>query len=133
MLSKLFIFLLSIVPLVAYAHSHHKTHQQVDVDQLKSWYDQKKPMVVLDARSKPYFDGVLLPNAKWVPAEATDAEIEAAVPSKDSLIVVYCYGLKCPASGWLYDKLVKLGYKNIYEFRGGIEEWIQKGYPTTKQ
>lgn len=105
----------------------------IHADQLKSWYDQNKEMIVLDARSKKYFDGTLLPHAKWLSSEASEAEIQDTIPSKDSLVVVYCWGVSCPASGWLYDKLISLGYKNVYEYREGLQEWITKGFPTTKQ
>jgi rhodanese-related sulfurtransferase len=108
-------------------------HTTIKVDELKSWYDQKKPMVIIDSRSEKYFDGRLLPNAKWLPSESTEKEILATILSKDSLIVVYCAGIKCPASGWLYDKLYSMGYHNLYEYHEGIEEWTQKGYPITKQ
>ena len=52
---------------------------------------------------------------------------------KNGLIVVYCWSAQYPASGWLYDKLVKLGYTSPYEYHGGIQEWKQLGYTTVKQ
>lgn len=128
--------LLAIAPLSAANQSQqteqHK-HNEITTEQLKSWYDQNKGMIVLDARSKPYFNGTLLPNAKWVPAESTENEIQAAVPGKESLVVVYCAGVDCPASGWLYDKLMGMGYNNVYEFHEGLEGWMKKGYPTTQR
>jgi rhodanese-related sulfurtransferase len=137
MLCKLLPFILAAVPLAAAASEapqiQETFHDHVSAEQLKSWYDQNKEMVVLDARSKPYFNGTLLPNARWLPAESTDKEIEAAVPSKESLIVVYCHSETCPASGWLYDKLSKLGYKNVYEYHEGLVEWMKLGFPTIKQ
>ena len=138
MLSKFVAMMMLIAPLALVAHQNHQTdqsthHKEITGDQLKEWYDQKKPMVVLDARSKPYFDGTLLPNAKWVPHDSSENEIMAAAPSKNSVIVVYCAGVDCPASGRLYDKLASMGYKTIYEYHEGLEDWLEKGYPTTKQ
>lgn len=108
-------------------------HNQIQADQLKSWYDQKKTFIVLDARSKPYFDCTLLPNAKWLPAESSEQEIQAAIPAKNSLIIVYCAGVDCPASGWLYDKLTSMGYTNVYEYHDGLQDWVKRGFKTTKQ
>lgn len=129
--------ILMTVPLTAASQTKATTKQQshitINAKELKSWYDQKKSMVVLDARSKKYFDGRLLPNAKWLPSESSEKEILTAVPNKESLIVVYCGGVKCPASRWLYDKLHSMGYNNVYEYHEGIEDWVQKGYPTTKK
>ena len=85
-------------------------------------------MVVIDARSEKYFDGRLLPNAKWLPSESSEKEILETIQSKDSLIIVYCAGVKCPASGWLYDKLYSMGYHNLYEmkaFMNGLKRDIQ--------
>jgi rhodanese-related sulfurtransferase len=130
--------LLITAPLAAASQTSAATTEQnhkitIKVEELKSWYDQKKTMLVLDARSKKYFDGKLLPNAKWLPSESSEKEILAAIPNKDSLIVVYCAGVKCPASGWLYDKLHSIGYHRVYEYHEGLEEWLQKGFPTTNQ
>lgn len=107
-----------------------QTHQIVQAAQLKGWYDNSTPMTVVDARTQAYFDGNVLPGAKWIPSDSSDEAIQAALPSKGSLIVVYCYSTTCPASGWLFDKLISLGYKNVYEYSGGIYEWNQLGYPT---
>ncbi|MBA2368806.1 MAG: rhodanese-like domain-containing protein [Candidatus Protochlamydia sp.] len=133
MFYKILSLVLLTAPLTAISQPPSTMVQQIrttiKADELKSWYDQKKPMVIIDARSEKYFDGRLLPTAKWLPSETSEKEILAHVPSKDSLIVVYCAGVKCPASGWLYDKLYSMGYHNLYEYHEGIQEWTQKGYP----
>jgi rhodanese-related sulfurtransferase len=128
--------LLAALPLVAHQQgedNHAQARKTIDADQLKSWYDHNKEMTVLDARTSPYFDGTLLPNAKWLPGDSSDKAITAALPSKEALIVVYCAGVGCPASGWLYDRLEKLGYTNVFEFHDGLKGWMKKGYPTTKK
>ncbi|MBA3957730.1 MAG: rhodanese-like domain-containing protein [Parachlamydiaceae bacterium] len=133
--------LLMIAPLAAH-HGNHDDHDDngagqthgyttIHTDELKGWYDQGKAFILIDARSKPYFEGTLLPKAKWVPADASDADIKAALPSKETTVVVYCSGTECPASKWLADRLVKLGYTNVYKYPEGLSEWISKGYPTT--
>lgn len=129
--------ILATAPLAALsqnpASAVEHVHRTIKGDELKLWYDQKKSMVVIDARSAKYFDGRMLPDAKWLPSESSEKEILATIPDKDSLIVVYCAGVKCPASGWLFDKLSSMGYHNIYEYHEGIQEWAQKGYPIIKQ
>ncbi len=140
MLSTLFCAILMTAPLGPLAAASQtsaattqQNHKTIKAEELKSWYDQNKQMVVLDARSKNYFDGTMLPDAKWLPSDSSEKEILATVPNKESLIVVYCAGVKCPASGWLYDKLYSMGYHNVYEYHEGLEEWMQKGYPTTEE
>lgn len=101
--------------------------------QLKSWYDQNVSMTVVDARSKPYFEGTLLPNARWIPAETSDRNIISALPSKSDLIVVYCSGTECPASNRLSGKLFRLGYNNVFEYQEGLNDWMDRGYPLVQQ
>ncbi len=134
MLYRFLGFFLAMAPFAVNAEMGkpaESAHKQVTADELKSWYDQKKVMVVLDARTKPYFDGKLLPQAKWLSAESSEQEIQEAVPSKDSLVVVYCFSATCPASGWLYDKLASMGYTNVYEYHEGIQGWTKRGFPIT--
>ena len=137
MISTIFAILLVAFPLTASVTLNEQIEQSehynlITALELKSWYDQDMPMIVLDARSEPYFDGILLPNAIWLPAESTDEEILSVLPSKDSLIAVYCHGVDCPASGWLYDKLDRLGYTNLFEYYEGIDDWMERGYPVVE-
>ncbi len=108
-------------------------YKEIHADQLKGWFDQGKTFVVVDARGDAYFDGNLLPNAKRLTSEASDAEIQAMLPNKDAIIVVYCSNVQCPAGGWLADRLVKMGYTNVYKYPEGIDDWMKKGYSTTKK
>ena len=137
MLHTFLAIFLAASPMTAAPTQTHTTeesmHKHINAEQLKSLYDQNTKMIVLDARSKHYFDGTLLPNAIWLPAESTEQEIQAVIPSKSSLVIVYCLGVKCPASGWLYDKLIAMGYDNVYDYHEGLEDWKKRGLPTTKQ
>ncbi len=133
MLSTLIAFFLATVAPIQTHESEVKMRKEIHAEELKSMYDQNQAMTIVDARSKPYFDGTLLPQAKWVSAESSESEIEAAIPSKESAIVVYCAGVDCPASGWLYDKLVTMGYTNVSEYPEGLKDWMQRGLPTSTQ
>jgi rhodanese-related sulfurtransferase len=107
-------------------------HKQINTTQLKSWYDQKKEMTIIDSRTKKYFSGTVLPGAKWLPVDSSENDIQTQIPDKNSVVVIYCYSITCPLSGELYDRLTALGYKNVYEYHEGLKEWINKGYPTDK-
>jgi rhodanese-related sulfurtransferase len=130
--------LLAVAPLAATPKTpeipdYLPNHRLVKSEELKAWYDQKQPMTVIDARSEKYFDGKLLPNAIWLAVDTDQKKIEAVLQDKDGLIVVYCSGVQCPASGWLYDKLTKMGYTNLYEYHEGIKEWTTKGYAVVEK
>lgn len=108
-------------------------YKEIHAQELKNWYDQGKKMIVIDARSKEYYDGTLLPNASWMPHDISESDLKKAIPSKDDLVVVYCWSLSCPASKWMADRLVAEGYTNVYKYPEGLHDWMQHGYPTTKK
>lgn len=132
MLYTILAMILTALPLGAMSQSHSGEPITVQADELRAWYDQDQPIIVIDARSAPYFEGTLLPNAHWLPYDSTEEAIGARLLDKASRIVVYCWSVECPASGWLYEKLNAMGYQNVYEYREGLEDWVQKGYPVTK-
>jgi len=111
----------------------HQAYQEVSTSELKSWYDQGKQMTVVDARTKENYNGVLLPSAIWVPYKTTDQELQAKLPSKEAVIVVYCCNAECPASARMTDRLLAAGYKQVYRYPGGLDEWMRAGYTTVNQ
>ncbi len=48
--------------------------------------------------------------------------------SPEEEIVVYCANPACPSSFNAYMILCSLGYKNLYRYSGGLEEWYDAGY-----
>ncbi len=107
-------------------------YREIHTRTLKEWYDAGKTMTVVDARSKPYYDGTLLPHAIWLPYDASVKELNAAIPKKNSLVIVYCWSAQCPASQCLVDRLIANGYTNIYKYPEGLQEWIHQVLPTNK-
>ena len=102
---------------------------EVRTDELKTWVDENKEMILVDARSEQYFDGSLLPSAVWLPYDAPEQVLEQALPSKDSLIVVYCKSDACPASQYMVDRLMDKGYTSVYKYKDGLQDWKEQGLP----
>ncbi len=139
-MKKLFfaLFCLAALPVVAYdqsgASQDSQTHayQTITAEGLKSWLDAGKSVTILDARTREYDDGKRLPGAKFLPYNAKDEEVRQAIPSTESTVVVYCSSPKCPASKFLADRLVEMGYKNVYKYPDGISDWTSKGFPVDR-
>lgn len=106
------------------ATHHYKT---ISTSELKNLIDSQTPVAILDARSGPWDDGNRLPGAKSLSYDATAEQAAAVINSKDSLVVVYCTNLQCPASKMLAERLIQLGYTNIVKYPEGIEKWMQEG------
>lgn len=115
----------------------------VTTEELKGWLDQKKDMLIVD--TMPYEDSYKkqhVPGAmqfEFPIQEVTnlDDKTKAAYekllgPNKDKLIVVYCGFTKCGRSHNGAMWAVKLGYKNVYRYPGGIKAWMEADYPVEK-
>ncbi len=50
---------------------------------------------------------------------------------KEKEIILYCANKNCPKSHQACLLLADLGFVNIYEFSGGITQWLQLGFATT--
>ncbi|MBS0652466.1 MAG: rhodanese-like domain-containing protein [Verrucomicrobia bacterium] len=104
-------------------------HGHVDTKGLVTLISSKVPLVILDARQGKWDDGKRIATAQTLPEGATKEQIETLIPSKNSLVVVYCSNSQCPASNYLANQLTELGYLNILKYKEGIQEWINSGHP----
>ena len=91
-------------------------------------------LLLIDARirmdrKQGYIEGsISLPDI-----ETDCSSLAEIISSKAAPILFYCNGPKCARSGKSVIKANACGYKNIYWFRGGLEEWNNKNYPVLKQ
>jgi rhodanese-related sulfurtransferase len=115
----------------------------VSTEELKVWIDQKKDMLIVD--TMPYEDSYKkqhVPGAvqfEFPIPEVTslDDKTKAAFEkllgtNKNRLIVIYCGFTKCTRSHNGAMWAVKLGYKNVYRYPGGIKAWMEADYPVEK-
>ena len=117
-------------------------YEVVSTENLKTWIDEEKEMVLIDTMPADFYGKGHIPTAvnavmpKTGLADATDEEkkaFEAALGTdKDQLIVVYCGFTACGRSdaGALYAK--ELGYTNVYRQPGGIIAWRNAGFEDEK-
>ncbi len=115
----------------------------VATQELKSWIDQKKAMLIVDTMpfedsyKKQHVPGAVqmlfpIPEMKTID-DKTKAELEKLLgPDKDRLIVFYCGFVKCTRSHNGAMWAVKLGYKNVYRYPGGIKAWDEAEFPIEK-
>lgn len=106
---------------------------ELTTKQLKELLDSKEKVILLDARTGKYDDGRRIPGAKSLSPKASPEEVEKVAGSdKKALIVTYCSNLQCPASGFLFEHLKKLGYTNLREYPQGIKGWTEAGHKADK-
>jgi len=123
-------------------------YKLVGTEELKSWIDGKKDMVLID--TMPYEDSYKkehVPGAKqflfpipdmkaWDTKETADKSeqdfLQMLGPDKSKLIVIYCGFVKCTRSHNGATWAVKNGYTNVYRYPGGIFAWKGAKYPTAE-
>ena len=120
----------------------------VTAEELKKWIDSGEEMIIVD--TMPYEDSYKkqhVPGAvqflfpipemiQWDPKETNgksrDDFINLLGNDKSKRIVIYCGFVKCTRSHNGAAWAVKLGYKNVYRFPGGIFAWKGAKYPVEK-
>jgi rhodanese-related sulfurtransferase len=139
MVKKGLVFLLFLFPyrLIAQTESPNQDFKEiigeiqnytvplVEVDSFK----YMKSIYVLDAREKEEYDISHIKNAKNVGYIWFDMRDVYHIP-KDATVVIYCTtGNRSEKIG---KKLIKNGYKFVFNLYGGLFEWINTGNPIYK-
>jgi rhodanese-related sulfurtransferase/mono/diheme cytochrome c family protein len=98
----------------------------VSIDQVKAALDDKRKIVILDARPPSDWMRVHIPGAVSLPYH--DLHRLDEVPLDGTWIVAYC---ACPhhLSGDVVDALRRRGAKHAVILDEGILEWHRRGYP----
>ena len=96
-------------------------YQQITAQEAKTMMDVDAGTIVLDVREQEEYDQGHIPGAVLLPVgEITQESASAAVPEKDTVVLVYCRsGNRSKAAA---GELAQLGYTQVYEF-GGIQDW----------
>ena len=81
--------------------------------------DLKKGIVILDVRTDKEFAQGHVPGAVHVPL--TDIGEKVKKLKKDKDIVVFCQNGN--RSIWAIKRLMGMGYKNLYNLKGGYRAW----------
>jgi len=115
----------------------------VTTEELKKWIDEKKNVLIID--TMPYEDSYKkqhvpsavnfvfpIPEVTSLDDKTKESFLKLLGPDKDRPIVVYCGFVKCTRSHNGAMWAVKLGYKNVYRYPGGIKAWNEADYPVEK-
>jgi len=114
----------SLLIVSSFAFAEEDSYGHIDTKGLEALINSKASLTLLDARTKEHDEGSRIANAKLLPYDSSSEIIVKELPSKDSLIIVYCASEKCPLSGRLAHALVKNDYKNVIKYPEGLQGWI---------
>jgi rhodanese-related sulfurtransferase len=105
-----------------------KKYQIVDARTLRAQLASDDRPVLVNALAREGFEERRIPGSISIPA-GDALRIAPDVLAKDQAVVVYCSSRNCTASPTLAQKLVDLGFNEVIDFEGGIDEWERQGYP----
>ncbi len=103
---------------------------RVDAEGVLELINKFPQLVMIDARIPGDRKFGYIESSISLPNTETRCETLAGViPATDNPVVFYCNGSKCGRSAKNTRIAVQCGYRQIYWFRGGIEEWSAMQFP----
>lgn len=106
---------------------------RVDAEGLIKTLAEHPELVLIDARIAMDRKQGYIENSISLPDIETDCgTLQAIIPAYTHPVLFYCNGPKCGRSVKSIHKAHACGYTHLYWYRGGFEEWVQKGYPFLK-
>lgn len=104
--------------------------KEITREGLKAKLDRGEELVLIETLGPKYYEDAHLPRAINIPHTEVDALAPEMLPDKSAQIVVYCSNRACQNSPQAARKLDALGYKNVYDYEEGKQDWVEAGLPT---
>ena len=95
-------------------------YHKITPQEAKERMEKNPKAVILDVRTKGEYAEGHIKNAILVPNESIGSEPPKELPDKNAEILVYCRSGN--RSRQASEKLVKMGYTQVYDF-GGVNTW----------
>ena len=104
--------------------------KEITREGLKAKLDRGEELVLIETLGPKYYEDAHLPGAINIPHTEVDALAPEMLPDKSAQIVVYCSNRACQNSPQAARRLAALGYKNVYDYEEGKQDWIEAGLST---
>src|SRR5918997_4429011 len=98
-------------------------------EELKGKLDRGEDVGV-ETPGSGYYEDAHLPGAINIPHTEVDKLAPSLLPDKAVQVVVYCSNRACQNSPQTARRLEALGYKNVFDYEEGKQDWIEAGLPT---
>jgi rhodanese-related sulfurtransferase len=93
---------------------------------VKKLVDTPDGSVIVDARpARKKYDKGHVPGAINIPNTFFDKQVDKLPAAKDTRLIFYCGGYKCPLSLKSANKAKALGYTNVMLFQAGYPAWVE--------
>lgn len=110
---------------------------RVSAEEVFRLFETTPALVIVDSRlangpSSGRAQGFIEGSLSLPDTETDCGSLARVVPKTDTPTLFYCNGPKCGRSAKAIAVARACGYRKLYWFRGGFEEWREKGYPYAK-
>jgi len=95
-------------------------YRKITAEQARTMMEEGVPFILLDVRTGEEFSNERIEGAILIPDFEIGDRVEAELPDKDALILVYCRSGRRSANA--VQAMAAMGYTNAYDF-GGILDW----------
>lgn len=106
--------------------------REITYEQFQKIRSSGEKYVLVDVLSNESYDKGHIEGAISFPCSTIDYQTAPKLLKKIDKIIVYCSGFKCSASTKAAHRLQALGYKNVVDYKGGLEEWQAKANKLAK-
>ena len=97
-------------------------------DELVRMIDAQEKFKLVDVLSTESYEKEHIKGAISLPVDQIEKKAKAVL-GKNEKIVVYCGSFECQASTNAAEKLVSIGYKNVLDYKGGLEDYKEANLP----
>lgn len=105
--------------------------QRIDTEKLTQMRDQNKALPIINVLSQEKFSHRHIPGSENIPLSEDDfvEKVEQSAGGRDQPVVVYCASEDCEASEKASEKLDQAGFREVYDYVGGMRAWQDAGQP----
>lgn len=101
--------------------------KEISIPDFVKMLEKESELLILDVREYEEWEYGSIPTAIHLSRGTLERDIEAIIPDKSILLVLFCSGgfrsiLAC-------DSLLKMGYKHLLSLKGGYKAWLAEGMP----
>ncbi|MCB0736162.1 MAG: rhodanese-like domain-containing protein [Bacteroidetes bacterium] len=109
------------------ANADETIAKDISADAFKNKIETLENELLLDVRTTVEFNSGHLKDALHIDWNSTNFEAEIKKLDNTKPVLIYC--LSGGRSGAAMKRLTSLGFKEVYNLKGGISAWKQKGFP----
>ena len=95
-------------------------YQRINAAEARQMMESASEYILLDVRTQGEYNESRIPGSILIPDYEISKRIEAELPDKEALILIYCRSGRRSANA--AKEMIGMGYTNVYDF-GGIIDW----------